>query len=135
MEKKEIKILVAEDETIQRNFIDMVLKSAGYKATLVKDGKEALEHLRKHTPDLMIFDVNMPYLSGIDLCSRTKSIRRLRDIPVIILTAQDDERTETTAKISKADIFLSKPFKSAELIATVRKELKKAYDRVYLTLS
>ena len=121
-----INILVAEDEAVQRSFLEVVLSTVGYSITLVRNGKEALEHLRDHTPDLIILDINMPYMSGIEICSRVKAVRRLRHVPVIILTAQDDARTETTATFSKADAFVGKPFKNAHLVAVVEDLLEKS---------
>ena len=98
----------------------MLLTLDGYEVVAKEDGREALQYLQKHTPSLIILDVNMPFVSGVEICSRVKSITRLKNVPVIILTAAKEERILTEAKLAKADLVLSKPLEGKNFRAMVR---------------
>ena len=102
-------ILVADDQAGQRAVLDMLLTLDGYEVVATEDGREALRYLQTHTPSLIILDVNMPFIGGIEICSRVKSISRLKNVPVIILTAAKEERVLTEAKLAKADLVMNKP--------------------------
>ncbi len=102
-------ILVADDQAGQRAVLDMLLTLDGYQVVAKEDGRETLQYLQTHTPSLIILDVNMPFVSGVEICSRVKSITRLKDVPVIILTAAKEERVMTAAKLARADLVLNKP--------------------------
>src|SRR5690625_7761339 len=102
-EESPASILVADDVAGQRLILEFLLSVDGYDVTTVEDGKAALEYLKGNTPDLAILDVKMPYLSGIDVCDRMKRIPRLREVPVIILTAMRDDATLQAARDSRAD--------------------------------
>lgn len=116
-------ILVADDLMGQRLILEMLLSIDGYDVVTVEDGKAALDYLRDHTPDLAILDVKMPYLSGIEVCGRMKRIPRLKDVPVIILTAMRDEETTASAKEHHADEVIRKPLEGKDFRETVRQLL------------
>ncbi len=115
-----MRILVADDIEGQRLVLDMLLGSDGHSVDSVADGREALDYLKTHTPDLVILDVAMPFISGIDICHRMKRIPRLKDVPVIILTALKDESTLAMARDAKADVIVVKPLEGKDFRATVR---------------
>lgn len=117
-------ILVADDVEGQRLILEMLLSVDGYEVVTVPDGKAALDYLKEHTPDLAILDVKMPYISGIDVCARMKRIPRLKEIPVIILTALRDEATLRMAKASNADLFILKPLEGKDFRSSVRELLE-----------
>lgn len=117
------KILVAEDAEGQRMLLEMLLTADGHEVHLVADGREALEYLQSETPDLAILDVAMPHVTGIDVCHRMKRVRRLQDVPVIILTALRDERTEEMARMARADMVVTKPLEGKDFRATVNEVL------------
>lgn len=116
-------ILVADDIEGQRLVLDMLLSSDGHDVVTVEDGREALAYLKDHTPDLVILDVAMPFISGIDVCHRIKRVPRLKDVPVIILTVLTDERTRDMAFFAKADAVVTKPLEGKDFRATVRELL------------
>ncbi len=116
-------VLVADDLEGQRMVLDMLLSADGYVVHAVADGREALEYLKEHTPDLAVLDVNMPHVSGIDVCDRMKRVPRLKDVPVIILTVLKDERTGQMARLAKADRVIIKPLEGKDFRATVRELL------------
>jgi CheY-like chemotaxis protein len=115
-------ILIAEDDEGQRRLLEMLLYD--YQLTLVKDGREALNYLQGHTPSLMILDVAMPYLSGIDICDRARRIKRLKGVPVVILTSLNDDRTHTAARMAGASAVITKPLTGKDFRLTVRKLLQ-----------
>lgn len=112
-------ILIADDDEGHQKVLDMLLTLDGHDVVTVNDGKEALEYLKEHTPDLVILDVHMPRVDGIDVCQRMRQVTRLKKVPVIILTALRDEKTQTLAKMAKADLVVPKPLEGKDFRATV----------------
>lgn len=98
----------------------MLLSADGHVVDTVEDGRAALDYLKTTTPDLVILDVAMPFMSGIDICHRMKRIPRLKDVPVIILTALRDERTREMARVARADAIVTKPLEGKDFRSTVR---------------
>lgn len=103
--------------------LDMLLSADGHAVDAVEDGRAALEYLKTHTPDLVILDVAMPFMSGIDVCHRMKRIPRLKDVPVIILTVHQDDRTREMARVARADAVVFKPLEGKDFRAKVRELL------------
>lgn len=119
-------ILVADDEEGHRTLVDMLLTLDGHDVVSVADGREALDYLKDHTPDLAILDVHMPQVDGIDVCERMRKVTRLKDVPVIILTAMRDEKTSTLAKMAKANMVLPKPLEGKDFRALVTKVMSES---------
>ncbi len=111
---------MADDVEGQRLVLDMLLSADGHIVDTVEDGRAALDYLKTTTPDLVILDVAMPFISGIDICHRMKRIPRLKDVPVIILTALKDERTRDMARVARADAIVTKPLEGKDFRAAVR---------------
>ncbi len=111
---------MADDIEGQRLVLEMLLSADGHVVDTVEDGRAALDYLKTTTPDLVILDVAMPFVSGIDICHRMKRIPRLKDVPVIILTALKDERTREMARVARADAIVTKPLEGKDFRATVR---------------
>ncbi len=126
MQTQPATILVADDEPAVRNLLEMVLGSDGHTVVTVSDGKEALAYLKDNTPDLLVLDVNMPFLSGIEVCSRVKRIRRFQHTPVVILTAMQDQRTRDEALSVKVDLFVNKPLTGKNFRKTVQDLLEQS---------
>ncbi len=114
---------MAEDEAAFSTVLEMLLSVDGYEVAKVADGREALAWLREHTPDLAILDVVMPHLSGIEVCSRMKRVRRLKEVPVIILTALRDHATRAQAREANADALVIKPLEGKDFRALVQRVL------------
>jgi CheY-like chemotaxis protein len=119
-------ILIADDDEGHRVVLDMILSAEGYHVVSVSDGREALEWLREHTPDLAILDVAMPHVDGLDVCSRMKRVTRLSRVPVIVLTALRDDGTLELARHAKADALVRKPLEGKDFRETVRAVLSGA---------
>ncbi len=103
------KILIADDSDSIRNLLDMILTAEAHEVTQVSDGREALGYLKDNTPDLIILDVTMPFVDGLEVCSRIKRVGRLKLVPVIILTAHTDDATRQKAQAVGADVLVHKP--------------------------
>ncbi|WP_291426388.1 response regulator [Deinococcus sp.] len=112
-------ILVADDEPAIRTMLEVILSADGHEIITVQDGRSALEYLQSHTPDAMLLDVKMPFMSGFEICSRVKRIKRLRHTPVLLLTALDDDQTRDQAKMVNADDLVHKPVSGKQLRSRV----------------
>lgn len=114
------RILIADDQEGHRKLLDLLLSIEGYELTMVEDGREALEHLQQHTPDLAILDVTMPFLSGLEVADRMRRVGRLKDVKIIVLTASRDERTRELARLAKVDALVLKPLEGKDFRALVK---------------
>ena len=115
-------ILVVDDEPQIRRVLRSTLSTRGYVISEAKTGEEALETLRKDRPDLILLDVNMPGMSGIETC---REIRRGFDAPIIMLTVRNAERDKVAALDAGADDYVVKPFGIEELLARIRSALRR----------
>ncbi len=120
---KETSVLIADDEPKIRMFLRANLEARGYKVYLAGDGVEAAEIAGQVLPDLIILDVNMPRVDGIEACRR---IRKWSDIPIIILSVRGDEKDKVRALDEGADDYVTKPFGIEELLARIRVALRRS---------
>jgi DNA-binding response OmpR family regulator len=121
-ERSGARVLVVEDEEAILDFVELGLRYEGFDVELAQDGPSALTAFAARRPDLVILDLNLPGLDGLEVCRR---IRRGSDVPIIMLTARGevDERVEGLE--AGADDYLPKPFKFKELLARVRAVLRR----------
>lgn len=114
--------MVVEDESKIARFLELELKHEGYEVELAFDGRDGLEKASKQDIDLVILDLMLPLLSGIEVLRR---IRKSSDLPVIMLTAKDDVSDKVVGLDSGADDYVTKPFAIEELLARIRVALKR----------
>lgn len=114
-----MKILVAEDEPIMLKTIELRLKKDGHTVIKTDNGREALEHIEKELPDLIITDIMMPYSSGLEIVGKVK--QQQKTVPVIVLSAMGQESVVLEAFNLGADDFITKPFSPNELSMRVRR--------------
>jgi len=119
------KILVAEDEDDVLNLIAMNLKGAGYTVLKAEDGESALEQARSAIPALVLLDLMLPGLSGLDVCKRLKNEPATKQIPVIMLTAKAEEVDRIVGLELGADDYITKPFSPRELVLRVKSVLRR----------
>jgi two-component system alkaline phosphatase synthesis response regulator PhoP len=113
-------ILVADDEPHIGRIIQLKLERAPYEVTLVADGRAAMERLRGDEPiDLVLLDIMMPYISGLDVLDELKRLPHRRDTPVIILTAKGQDADRERALQLGALDFLTKPFSPNKLLSRI----------------
>ena len=118
------RVLLVEDERTIRDAVTAYLEREGYWVTAVGDGAEALEQASRKAFDLVVLDLNLPKISGEEVCRR---IRDVSDIPIIMLTAKGAEEERIKGLEIGADDYLVKPFSPRELIARVRALLRRAH--------
>ncbi len=116
-------ILIVEDENKIARFVSLELEHEGYKTKCISDGREALEDALKNNYDLIILDVMLPSLNGIEVLRR---LRQSKNTPVIILTARDQVMDKVSGLDLGANDYMTKPFAIEELLARIRVNLKKS---------
>ncbi len=117
------RILLVEDESGLAESIRYALETEGYDVAIAADGPSGLELSRTLDPDLVLLDLMLPGMSGLDLC---RLIRRSSDAPIIILTAKDSEADKVAGLELGADDYMTKPFSIRELNARIRAQLRRA---------
>lgn len=117
------KILVVDDSATIREMIKGLLEKIGFKTVMASDGVEALEAVKETNPDLIILDVNMPKMDGFRVCRLLKFDRNYRNIPIILLTAREEEENVKIGIKAGADLYLTKPIEPEKLIEAVNKFL------------
>ena len=116
------RILIVEDEKKIARFLELELKHEGYEVLTAFDGRSGLDTALNEDPDLLILDLMLPELSGIEVCRR---LRHTSDVPIIMLTAKDDVSDKVMGLDMGADDYVTKPFAIEELLARIRVALKK----------
>jgi len=111
------RILIIEDDVKIARFLELELKHEGYKTTAVHDGRSGLERALSDEQDLIILDLMLPGLNGIEICRR---VRQQSQIPIIMLTARDDRIDKVMGLDQGADDYITKPFAIEELLARIR---------------
>lgn len=116
------KVLLVDDDGQILSFVSRQLRAQGYRVELARNGQEGLDHALEFLPDLVILDLFMPVMDGVE------TLRQLREwsrVPVIVLSARDEEQRKVEALDLGADDYLTKPFSVAELLARVRAALRR----------
>jgi DNA-binding response OmpR family regulator len=108
-------VLVVDDDDMIRRLVRTVLEADDFEVTDAEDGSTGLEKIDEIDPDLVILDIMMPGMSGVEVCKKIDHSAR----KVVILTARDDPALQTETKAAGADAFLTKPFSSIELLDVV----------------
>ena len=117
------RILIVDDEPPIVDVLAYNLQRANYQVVIARDGEEALAQARREQPDLVILDLMLPKLDGIEVC---KALRRERDVPIIMLTARDGEIDRVVGLELGADDYVVKPFSVRELMARVKNVLRRS---------
>ena len=119
-------ILIADDEPNQLELMAYNLETSGFRTIKARDGKNALQLIEDHSPDLVILDWMMPAMSGIDLCRTLRSRSETKQLPIIILSARSDDSDKSLGLDTGADDYISKPFSPKELISRVNALLRRS---------
>jgi two-component system, OmpR family, alkaline phosphatase synthesis response regulator PhoP len=116
-------VLVVEDEASIASFVSLYLKNAGYDVQMAETGEDALSKAEAHQPSLIVLDLMLPDIDGIEVCRR---LRRRSDVPILMLTARDEDVDKIIGLEVGADDYLTKPFNPRELVARVKSILRRA---------
>ncbi|RIJ77784.1 DNA-binding response regulator [Nakamurella silvestris] len=117
------RVLVVDDDPALAEMLTIVLRGDGFDTAVVRDGSKAVEAFRETHPDVILLDLMLPGMSGLDVC---KEIRAESGVPIIMLTAKTDTVDVVLGLESGADDYVVKPFKPKELIARIRARLRQA---------
>ena len=120
------KILLVEDEKNIVKIITYNLEREGFQVSVARDGAEALEKARKETPDLVLLDLMLPKIDGMDVCRRLREDPKTARLPIIMVTAKTQETDRVLGLELGADDYLPKPFSPRELVARVRAVLRRS---------
>lgn len=123
------KILVVDDEKDILKMLDYNLKKDGFRIISVQDGKEALELAEREHPDLIILDLMLPGIDGLEVCKMLKKQEKTSVIPVIMLTAKSQETDKIVGLELGADDYVTKPFSPKELIARIKAVLRRSKEK------
>ena len=116
-------ILIVDDDPRLRDLVRIALERAGFATIAAADGRSALTHAARAAPQLVVLDIGLPEMDGLEVCRR---IRAGSDVPILFLTARDDEIDRIVGLELGADDYVTKPFSPRELVARVRAILKRA---------
>ena len=119
-------ILVVDDDPAISEMLTIVLEAEGFRPVAVTDGNEAVPAFQEHEPDLILLDLMLPGMNGVDIC---KAIRTESSVPIVMLTAKTDTVDVVLGLESGADDYITKPFKPKELVARIRARLRRTDDR------
>lgn len=117
-----MKILVVDDDPRLRELVSITLERAGFQVVTARDGQMALTHAAREAPALVVLDVGLPELDGLEVCRR---LRARSDVPILFLTARDDEIDRILGLELGADDYVTKPFSPRELVARIKAILKR----------
>lgn len=119
---KQQTVLIADDEPQIREILSIYFKKEGFKVIEAADGAEALVQIQAGKPDIILLDIMMPVLDGLEVC---KQVRKISDIPIIMLTAKDSDDDRILGLEIGADDYISKPFNTREVVARVKAVLRR----------
>ena len=120
------KILIVDDEEPIVDVLSYNLEKANYEVVIARDGEEALTQAQKEHPDLIILDLMLPKMDGLEVC---RTLRSERDVPIIMLTARDEEVDRVVGLELGADDYVVKPFSTRELMVRVKNVLRRTVPR------
>jgi two-component system OmpR family response regulator len=117
------RVLIADDEPNIREVISFALERAGYATVTARNGSEALQQVRRGPVDLIVLDIGMPEMDGLEVC---RQIRKTSEVPILFLSARDDEIDRILGLEIGGDDYVTKPFSTRELVARINVILKRA---------
>src|SRR3954467_6731976 len=121
------RILVAEDDPDIGSLLEHYLKKAGFLATLVASGRDVMPQVKRDTPDLVVLDLMLPGLDGLQLCRAIRADANTAAIPIIMLTAKAEESDRIIGLELGADDYITKPFSPNEVVARIKALLRRVH--------
>jgi CheY-like chemotaxis protein len=114
-------VLIVEDTNEQRDLVSMYLEMSGYHVEVANDGLQGLAQARKLKPDLILLDLGMPKMDGYQMIAELRADEKLKDIPVVVISAWTAATHRDRARAAGADAFITKPFELGHILSTVQK--------------
>ena len=125
MEKSDIKILLVDDEPDILEIVGYNLKNEGYQIFTASDGLEAIKSAKKHTPHLILLDIMMPEMDGIEACEKIRKIKSLENVIIAFLTARGEDYSQVAGFEAGADDYITKPIKPKVLVSKIKSLLRR----------
>lgn len=116
-----VTILIVDDDYMNREILQAHMSNAGYSVLTANGGLAALEVIKQQPPDIILMDVRMPGMTGYELCAHLKSQPDTLHLPVLLMTAMDDDENLANGSAAGADGFISKPFNTNDIQAQIRR--------------
>ncbi|MBE7504130.1 MAG: response regulator [Verrucomicrobiales bacterium] len=116
-------ILTADDSASMREMINFTLQNAGYEVLEAADGREALAKILRHAPHLLITDLNMPHMDGLELIRQVRALPQCRYLPIVMLTAESRDDQKQAGRAAGASGWIVKPFRSEQLVLVAQRLL------------
>jgi two-component system chemotaxis response regulator CheY len=123
-----MKILVVDDDKTTRKILSLYLKGKGYEVVTAENGLDALEKMGTENINLVLTDMNMPFMDGIELTKTLKADPNWQNIPILMVTTEADEEEKKRAATAGVDDYLVKPANAEQVTASVKKILKKMFN-------
>ncbi|HBB35266.1 MAG TPA: histidine kinase [Cyanobacteria bacterium UBA8803] len=115
-------VLLVDDEAPLRDSLTYTLRKEGYEVTTAADGMSAIKQFHKHVPDIILLDLMLPQVDGMEVCWR---IRAFSNVPIVMLTAKDQDIDKVWGLEAGADDYVTKPFNTRELLARIKAVLRR----------
>ena len=112
-------VLVVDDDPVIQKLLQVNFEMEGYKVVTGSDGQEGLARAREHRPDVVVLDVMMPRMNGLEVAAALKADPETADIPIVLLSAKAQEADVQAGRATGADAYMTKPFEPVELLQTV----------------
>ncbi len=122
-----MKILIVDDDKTTRKLLSLYLKGKGYEVLPAENGLDAIEKLGTESINLVVTDMNMPYMDGIELTKTLRSDSTLKDIPIIMVTTEDEEEEKKKAFDAGVDDYLVKPTNADAISDSIKRIVKKIF--------
>jgi chemosensory pili system protein ChpA (sensor histidine kinase/response regulator) len=116
-------VLIVDDALSVRNSLVQLVQDAGFRAQTARDGMDAIDTLRAFRPDIVITDLEMPNMNGIELTTHIRARDDLRQLPVIMITSRSQEKHRVLARQAGVDTYITKPYNDGDLLQTIREAL------------
>lgn len=116
-------VLAVDDSASIRSLVDYVLGQAGFDVVLAEDGQEALDYAQENSVDLVLTDINMPKLDGIELIKELRALPKYKFVPLLVLTTESGTDKKMEGKAAGATGWIVKPFDPQQLVTTIKKVL------------
>ena len=116
-------VLAVDDSPSIRSLVSFVLEQAGFDVITAEDGQEALDYAQQNTVDLVLTDINMPNLDGIDLIKGLRALPHYKYVPMLVLTTETEKNMKMKGKAAGATGWIVKPFDPDQLVSTIKKVL------------
>ena len=124
-----MKVLVVDDDKTTRKMLSLILKTKGYEVVTAENGIEALQKLGLEEINLILIDMNMPYMDGIEFTKQVRANQQFCEIPIIMITTEADEEEKRKAYDAGVDDYLVKPTNVQEITESMKKIMKKIFSK------